>query len=189
MSVINKGELHSIFTKLKVNKHESIFYDLYGKYNNLVYKITFSILNNREESQEIKQVVFSRIWKMEQGNLPTKNEAMWLYTLTKNETLNHIKEQEDTINLDEIYYIRREDKELDDLINKNAYNKLISKLNHKEQEIVSLKILANLSFKEIAQILNEPVFIIKLKYYKSISSLKIFFSNLRMYIKHENRKA
>lgn len=189
MSVINKGELHSIFTKLKVNKHESIFYDLYGKYNNLVYKITFSILNNREESQEIKQVVFSRIWKMEQSNLPTKNEAMWLYTLTKNETLNHIKEQEDTINLDEIYYIRREDKELDDLINKNAYNKLISKLNHKEQEIVSLKILANLSFKEIAQILNEPVFIIKLKYYKSISSLKIFFSNLRMYIKHENRKA
>ena len=110
MKSINKEELHEIFDKLKDEKKE--FEKLYEQYGNLVYKIAFSIVKNREQSEDIKQIVFLKIWKIEKDKLPARNEASWLYSITKNETLNYIKKQKDTISLDDIYYITVEDKEL-----------------------------------------------------------------------------
>ncbi len=59
---------------------------------------------------------------------------------------------------------------------------MISKLNDKEREIISLKILGNFSFEEIGKILNKPTGTIKWKYYKSIHTLKILLSNLGMFV-------
>ena len=180
MKSINKEELHEIFDKLKDEKKE--FEKLYEQYGNLVYKIAFSIVKNREQSEDIKQIVFLKIWKIEKDKVPARNEASWLYSITKNETLNYIKKQKDTISLDDIYYITVEDKELNKIIDKESYNKILDRLESKEQEIISLKILGNLSFQEIAQMLDEPVGTIKWKYYKSIHTLKILLSNLSMLI-------
>ena len=180
MKSINKEELHEIFDKLKDEKKE--FEKLYEQYGNLVYKIAFSIVKNREQSEDIKQIVFLKIWKIEKDKVPARNEASWLYSITKNETLNYIKKQKDTISLDDIYYITAEDKELNKIIDKESYNKILDRLESKEQEIISLKILGNLSFQEIAQMLDEPVGTIKWKYYKSIHTLKILLSNLSMLI-------
>lgn len=93
-----------------------------------------------------------------------------------------MRKQENSISLDELYYINSEDEELNKLIDIDSYNRLISRLNKKEQEILSLKVLANLSFKEIAQILNEPISTIQWRYYKSVHTLKILLSNLSMFI-------
>lgn len=182
MKIKDKQELHQIFEKLKKDKKENIFNELYNKYSNLIYKIAFSLIKNKENSEDIKQTVMIKIWNMSKENLPEKNEACWLYTITKNETLNYIRKQENTINLDEIYYINNEDKDINEIIDRDSYNKLISKLNPKEQEIISLKILANLSFKEIAKLLNEPIGTIQWRYYKSVYTLKLLLSNLSMFI-------
>ena len=55
-------------------------------------------------------------------------------------------------------------------------------LSEKEQEIVSLKILSGLSFKEIANILNMPIATVQWRYYKALHTLKILTGNLSMFI-------
>lgn len=181
MKNINKVELHEIFQELKNNK-DNRFNELYSKYNKLVYSIAFSILKNKENSEDIMQKVFSKIWELDKEKLPTNNEASWLYSITKNETLNYLRANKNTLNLEEIYYISSEDKDIKEIIEQDSYNKIISRLNAEEQEIVSLKILSNLSFKEIAQILNKPLGTIQWKYYKSLHTLKILISNLSMFM-------
>ena len=44
-----------------------------------------------------------------------------------------------------------EEKNIENIIDNDKYNRIIDKLDKKEQEIVSLKILGQLSFKEIAK--------------------------------------
>lgn len=182
MKKINEKELHELFAKLKQNKTENIFSELYTKYRKLVYRIAFGIIKNNENSDDITQIVFSKIWSMNTSNLPESSEASWLYSITKNETLNYLRKNRNTFDLEDIYYITDEDVNINKLLDYDSYNKLISKLNKKEQEIVSLKILSNLSFREIAQILNEPVGTIKWRYYKSIHTLKILLSNFGMFL-------
>lgn len=180
MKSINKQELHNIFKGI-ANKEEKEFNKLYEKYNKLVYGVSFSILKNKESSEDIAQTVFTKIWNMNTNNLPTSNEASWLYSITKNETLNFLRKQKSTVNLEDIYYINSDNNELNEIMEKDTFNRIITKLNEKEQEIVSLKILSNLSFREISQILNIPIGTVQWRYYKSLHTIETLISSISLY--------
>ena len=90
--------------------------------------------------------------------------------------------KKEEFNIDELYYITSDNKELDAIIEIDSYNKMIAKLPLKEQEILSLKILSKLSFKEISMILNIPIGTVQWRYYKGVHTLKLLLSNLSMFI-------
>ena len=71
-----------------------------------------------------------------------------------------------------------ENEEINRIIDQDSYNRIISKLNIEEQEIVSLKILSKFSFKEISQMINIPIGTVQWKYYKSMYALRTLLSNL-----------
>ena len=181
MERIKKQELHEIFEKLRQGDKDRLN-ELYKKYNKLIYGIAFSILKNKEDSEDLVQIVFLKIFKIDKSKLPKKNESSWLYSLTKNETLNYLKKKTKDLNIDEIYNIAEEDKELNKIIDNDEYNKIISKLNEQEQEIVSLKILSKLSFKEISLLLNLPMGTVQWKYYTSLYTLRFLLGNISMVI-------
>ena len=181
MSNINKKELHDIFQGI-YNKNEEKFNLFYEKYNKLVYSIAFSILKNKENSEDVVQNVYTKIWNMDKNKLPKECEASWIYSLTKNETLNYIRSKKQEIDIEEIYYLSIEDDEISKIIEKDKFNKIISKLNKQEQEIVSLKILAQFTFKEISQMLDMPIATVQWKYYKALHSLKLLLTNLCIFV-------
>ena len=181
MKKINKKELHNIFQGMEINK-ELYFNMLYEKYKKLVYAIVFSVLKNKENSEDVVQKVYMKIWQMENQKFPKSNEGSWLYALTKNEALDFIKYKKMLLNIDELYFLSEENEDISKIIDRDSYNNIVSKLNAQEQEIISLKILSNLSFKEISIILNMPEGTIKWKYYKSIHTLKLLLGNLGMFI-------
>ena len=181
MEKINVEELRELFIEIKYGNNIA-FEKLYKNYKNLVYKIAYSILKNPHDSEDIVQIVFEKIYSMDKEKLPTRNESSWLYSVTKNETINYLKKKKNYVDLDDIYEIEDNNNEINKLINQDSYNRLISKLNDNEKEIISLKILSNLSFEEIAKILNKPTGTIKWRYYKSVNTLKLLLSNLGMFI-------
>ena len=181
MKKINVEELRELFIEIKYGNNIA-FEKLYKNYKNLVYKIAYSILKNSYDSDDIVQIVFEKIYSIDKDKLPTRNESSWLYSVTKNETINYLNKKKNHIELEEIYEIEDNNNEINELINKDSYNRLIGKLNENEKEIISLKILSNLSFKEIAKLLNKPTGTIKWIDYKSINTLKLLLSNLAMFI-------
>ena len=176
----NEKELNRLFFEIRNNNKEN-FEELYNKYKALVYKIAFHILKNKEDSEDIVQNVFSKIYALPEEKLPTKNTYSWMYSVTKNEAITLFRKKKNTVNIDNIYTIET-DGEINNAIDKEAFNKLISKLNDKEKEIVSLKILSGLSFSEISKLLKMPVGTIKWKYYKSMHTLKMLLSNVGMFV-------
>lgn len=181
--MINKIELHNIFSKLREGDN-SQFELLYKNYNQLVYKISFSILKNKESSEDVTQNVFAKIYSLPKDKLPTSKEATWLYAVTKNEALTFLRKERTNISLEEAYNIDtgKECDELQNIVDTEKYNKLISGLSVKEKEVVSLKIVGELSFKEIARIQNEPIGTVQWRYYKALNSLKLLLGNISMFI-------
>ena len=181
MGKLNEGELKELFIEIKHNNKIALE-KLYNRYNKLVYGIAFSILKNKEDSEDVVQTVFSKLYILEKDKLPTDKIGTWLYTVTKNEALLLLRKNNNDVNLDTIYDLEDENNEINKFINKDSYNRLINGLNQKEQEVVSLKILSNFTFKEIGELLGESANTIKWRYYKSIYSLRIMLSNLGMFI-------
>lgn len=178
---IDDKELEKVFLDIKQNKIQGIE-ELYSKYKKVVYGIAFTISKNKEDSEDIMQIIFAKIYETENSKLPTSNYASWLYSTTKNEAINFLKKKKNDIPIDKIYEISDDNSELNKIIDNIEFNRLINKLNDKEKEIISLKILSNFSFEEIAKLLKEPVGTVKWRYYKSIYSLRVILGNLAMFI-------
>lgn len=176
-----REELKKLFYELKIG-NKQVVEEIYTKYNKLVYGIAFSILKNKEDSEDIVQILFSKLYSLEESKLPNNNESSWIYTITKNEVINLLKKKRKDIDLESIYEIEDINNDLNKIIDKDTYNRLISKLDDKEKQIISLKILSDLSFDEISRLLSIPTGTVKWKYYKSINTLKILLSNLSMFI-------
>ena len=181
MGKVNEIELKELFIEIKHN-NKIAFEKLYNRYNKLVYGIAFSILKNKQDSEDVVQTVFSKIYTLEKDKLPTDKVGTWLYKVTKNETLLFLRKKDNNIDLDTIYNLKNENNEIDQFISRDSYNKLINSLNSKEQQIVSLKILSNLTFDEIGKLIGESTNTVKWRYYKAIHTLKIALSNLGMFI-------
>ena len=181
MKIQERNKINEIFAEFK-NGNKEVLEEIYNKYHKTIYGIAFSILKNKDDSEDIVQSVFIKIHTLDNSKLPKDNVTSWLYTLTKNEALQFLRKQKNNIDLDSIYDLADNNNDIDKLINKETYNKLISKLSPKEKEIVSLKIISNLSFEEISQLLGEKTATIKWRYYKSIYALRILLSNLSMSI-------
>ena len=176
-----KVELKNIFNELKKGNKNAIE-ELYKKHNKMIYGIAFSILKNKEDSEDIVQTVFQKLYTIDKDKTPKDKETTWLYAVTKNEALLLLRKKNDTCDIEKIYNIANEDNEINKLIDRESYNQLINKLDSKEKEVVSLKIISNLSFSQISELLGEPVGTIKWRYYKSIYALKIMLSNLGMFV-------
>lgn len=95
------------------------------------------------------KIAFEKLYLIDKEKLPNRNESSWLYSITKNETINYLKRNKNNIDLDSIYNIEDDNNEINKIIDQDNYNRLISNLNNKEKEIISLKIVSNLSFEEI----------------------------------------
>lgn len=181
MTKINEKQLKEIFIELKKGNTTPIE-KLYKNYNKLIYGIAYSILKQKEDSEDIVQNIFSKISQIDKNKLPTNKEASWLYTLTQNETITFLRKKRNNIDIENIYEIEDANNEINNIIDKVQFNKLICKLNEKEKQIISLKIISNLSFEEIGKLLNEPIGTIKWRYYKSINNLKIMLSNFAIFV-------
>ncbi len=181
MRKINEQELHELFNGIK-NKDGDSFAQLYEKYYNLVYGIVFSILKNKEDSEDVTQVIFSKMYELPKEKLPENYEASWLYKVSKNETLQYIRKSKNEITLEDIYDVLDNTNNIDEIIDTETYKKMISGLNDKEKEIVSLKILSQFTFKKIGQMLEMPTGTVQWNYYKAVNSLKISLSSLAGFI-------
>lgn len=180
MKNIDEKELHEIFNKMRKDDKKS-YEELYKKYYKLVYNIAFSILKNKENAEDISQNVFIKIGNLKKEKLPNSYEASWLYTVTKNECISLFRKTKETLTIENIKNENLED-EIEGIIQKNSYEKLMENLEKIEKQIIFLKVEAGYSFKEIARLLKMPIGTVQWKYYKSLHALKLLIANLSMFV-------
>ena len=63
-----------LFEKLKTRRKEAIE-ELYNNYNKTVYGIAFSILKNKEDSEDVVQIVFSKLYVLDKEKLPKEKRS------------------------------------------------------------------------------------------------------------------
>ena len=185
MKKIDKEELHILFEGIKSN-NKTAFDTLYEKYKSLVFGVSFSVCKNNDIADEVTQNVFFKIWKLPAEKLPSTGEASWLYSITKNETIDVLRKTKSHLDIDSIYIIENDDNDVLNIVDIDSYNRRISNLAEQEKQIVSLKLLYDFTFKEIGELLGIPTATAQWKYYKSINSLKLVYYNFCSILKKQN---
>lgn len=150
---------------------------IYKKYYKLVYFISLTLVKDEHVAQDIMQDTFVSFMNHIEDYQENGKVKQYLTTISKNLSLNYLTRK------NKKHEILDEETILNSSSNDHTNNKievmltLEKTLLMEEVKIVSLKVLYDYSFKEIAEEMNQSIGMIQAKYYKAIEKLKVHFQN------------
>ncbi len=135
------------------------FEKVYDEYYEVVYKVVYMRLLNRENTEDVVQETFIKAMNAWGSFDDNKSSVQtWLCTIAKNTMLNYIRDNKkhDSSSYDEMnengFERGAEDPELNALTDeyaKEAYT-ILSKLKKEDRELLVMRYVEELSYKEIA---------------------------------------
>jgi len=159
--------------------------EIYRSYIKDVYKYTFYILKNKEQSEDLTSEAFLRFFESK-SNITSTNIKPYIIGIARNMIFDKYKDKSyqnyslfnssgEIIEFEDKQY-NMEDNEIDNNLIATIKNNL-DKLDKLTQEIIILKIWEELKFNEIAEIVKENINTVKTLYYKGITQLKFILNS------------
>ena len=164
-------ELFKIIKALKSNEMEG-FDQLYYATKDIVYYTILAIIKDPSLSEDIMQDTYLTMLEKIHSFKQNTSVKSWLTTIARNKALNEYKRRKRELKLDitedEDIFGHTESSSEKELI----VREILKELNEIERDIVIYKILGDLTFKEIAKILEMPQGTVSWKYQEAIKRLR-----------------
>jgi len=173
---------------------------LVERYLKPVYSFVYRYVNDTHNAEDITQEVFLKVWRNLGKFDQKKNFKTWIFTIAKNTAIDLLKKKKEvpfsafSTRVGSAFRGENDEGEntfvetladsapLPDIIFERAamarmLSKAIQKLAVPYQVVLSLRYNNDLSFREVATVLNEPLHTVKSRHRRALSMLKHFFLN------------
>lgn len=181
----NTEEIQEIIENARLGK-ESAFKKLLNTYWSHVYRFQFSKTNNENEAEDITIKTFAKAFDKIDLYSNSYNFKTWLISISKNLFIDSVRGQKkgmESLNKSnsEAYHISDDAPSPEDtiIIEQNLAQLLgyIKQLKPTHQEIINLRYFQELSYKEIANSMNEPMSSVKVKLLRAKKLLSEIIKN------------
>jgi RNA polymerase sigma-70 factor (ECF subfamily) len=151
---------------------------LISKYLKPIYNFIFSYVQNQQDAEDLTQETFLKMWRNLKKFKKEKNFENWLFTIAKNTCFDFLRKKRKNLilnaeNLEIVADLAPsllEKMEKESLLEK--LKKEIENLPFKMKEVINLHYNFGLNFREISEILGEPMNTVKSRHKRAISKLK-----------------
>ncbi len=164
----------------KISQDDSIAFEaLYNHYRSDIYRFIYKFIKSPELSDDLCQEIFIRIWESRNGLVVIKSFKPYLYTITKNHTLNFLKRASvDSKAMGVIYSTFSEKRnEMEDNLITNEYlnhlRNILNTLPPQSREVFKLCRQQGHSYDEVAQMLGISRSCVKKHMVRSMRTLKL----------------
>lgn len=126
------------------NEEKGAFRELFLRYTPRIYKFAYSYLKNRNDAEEIIQIVFLKIWKKRNTIDTSKNIRAYIFKITVNSIYDFIKQKKSEYSFQKRFRLNKifpENNTWNTLINNEMQHNLlncINKLPNRQKKIFQL---------------------------------------------------
>lgn len=175
--------------------------EIYEEYVSYIYGIVMQMIGNRENAEDITSDFFIRLWEKSESYRAGNGHRGWMATIARNMAVDFIRKRkreelvprfddggedaEDRSGYGELQqaamaekdgggsegYFRVSEVE-DQVLAEMTIREALESLNEKERVVVHMKILGELTFKEISNILQIPMGTVAWRYREALSKLR-----------------
>lgn len=160
------------YLKCKEGDKEAVI-RLYNSMRNILLNVAFNVNGNLNDAEDIVHDVFVKVIQ-EEDEEKVKNAKLYLIRMTRNRAIDYLRKRKKEFDIDKSEVIIQADSS-EESVSFLFTNNLINRLPQPEAEIVRLRVVGELNFREIADILNISVANSFRLYKKGIRQLKILF--------------
>ncbi len=165
--------------------------EVYEEYISYIYGIVRGLLANKEEAEDITSDFFIRLWEKSDTYKPGSGHKGWMATIARNMAIDYIRKrkreepvdfsenrEEDTGGIsagkkaDMIQARERSNSVEEEVIGEITIKEALALLKESERRVVHMKIMGQMTFQEIADILEEPMGTVAWRYRQAIETLR-----------------
>ncbi len=177
----NEKELILVFKTGSAVKRERAFQTLMELHKERVYWVCRRVVKNHEEANDVTQNVFLKVYK----SLDRFNEQSrfftWVYRIAMNESINCIRSKKirHSVGLDTLIQEAEgaETQPIESLKQaetKQHIQEAVASLPEKQREVFEMRYYDELSYEEIAEILNTSIGGLKANYFHAFKKIEAF---------------
>lgn len=161
---------------------------IYEEYIGYIYAVVLDVLKNKENAEDISADFFIKLWTIAASYKPGNGHRAWMVRIARNMSIDFLRKhrREDLSDKMEdagetaegdsygrsIYGADTGSQVEDEVISDLSLQEALAMLNDNEREVINLKIVADMTFKEIAELLNTPMGTITWRYQNAIKKLR-----------------
>lgn len=150
------------------------FEELYASYKRRIFAYLFRTLNSREKAEEALNEVMLSVWKGAARFRGESRLSTWVFGIARHKALNHLGRRELPLEESEEDFDAADEREgLEErLIRKDLVKQALGHLTPRHREVVELTFFAELSYQEIAAIVDCPVNTVKTRMFHAKRRLR-----------------
>lgn len=155
---------------------------LLEKYEDLVFGVSMKMIKDRIKAEDMTQETWMKVIKFSANYSPVGSVKSWILQINRNLIIDHFREQKKWADSEDIESIEVSDESLDasELIDseekRSRFQKAFSGLDEREKMVLTMVIVEEFSYSEIAQKLNVSVGAIKTIMFRAKQNLKDILS-------------
>lgn len=156
--------------------------EIYEAYVGLIYAIVKDILKNKESAEDVTSDFFIKLWDKADCYQSGKGHKAWMTVIARNMAVDYIRkyhkeESSEFVNdmdagVSALWSSESDNPVEQKVIADVSIKEALSVLKEKERQIMNMKILGEMTFKEIAQALNIPMGTVTWRYKSAVNKLR-----------------
>ncbi len=165
----------------KAGQQERAFREIVDSYSERLYWHVRRFLCSHEDTDDLLQDIFIKIWSALPSFRGDSQLYTWLYRIATNETLNFLNKQKvrSALQFESLSSKLEEKIDEDPWFNGDSMQRLlmkaIQKLPEKQRLVFTMRWFDDLSYEDISEILNTSVGALKASYHFATEKIKSFF--------------
>ncbi|MGB9598543.1 MAG: RNA polymerase sigma factor [Minisyncoccales bacterium] len=142
-----------------------------------IFSFVFHYLQNQQDAEDLTQEIFLKMWKNLKKFKKEENFKNWLFAIARNSCLDFLrKKKKDFLLLEKDFLFIDKNPLGDEIFERESFRekieKEIKKLPFKMRKVLDFYYFLGLNFREISEILKEPINTIKSRHRRALLRLK-----------------
>ena len=147
---------------------------IYEERKQELFRFLYVILREQQAAEDALQETFLKAYLHRSRYIDMHQEKAWLYQIARNTAYDMLRKRRREFPMEKeiLHDVMEQHTEQNEMAGNLMYMEMIAELNEVEREIVSLKIIAGLTHREIAKVLHKTTGSVKKRYERALNKLK-----------------
>ena len=170
---MTQEEFNECMSRMKSGDKDGLR-QIYEGYLSYIYTIVYGVVNSKENAEDITSEFFIKLWEISDSYIPKDaGHKAYLATVARNMALDFLRKNKREILSEEL----PEEEDIkssveEEVISDVGLKEALASLKENERLVVSMKILSDMTFQEIADALGAPLGTVTWRYKNALEKLR-----------------
>lgn len=155
---------------------KSALHEVYEAYVGYIYTIVFQTVLNREDAEDVTSEFFIKLWRLADTYRGGNGHRAWMAAIARNMSVDLLRKTRREVLTDDFaeneVQSATEASVEQEVLSDVGLKQALDMLKPNEREVVHLKIVGDMTFQEIANVLNIPLGTVTWRYQNAIKKLR-----------------